>query len=68
MLVYLNNVHIFEPMKIEEFYTKYCKIKQIDGTFAKPIATDFSKWIFEELDKGKTLKIVKGRTTRIISS
>jgi hypothetical protein len=65
-LFYSNNVHIFEPMKRLEFYETYCKIKQPDGSFVKPVIRDFDRWLLNGLDNGKTLKIVKGRSTKIV--
>jgi hypothetical protein len=53
-------------MKRLEFYEIYCRLKQPDGSFTKPIVKDFDRWLFNELDKGKTLQIVKGRSTKII--
>lgn len=65
-MFYLNNVHIFEPMKRIEFYEKYCKIKQPNGSFKSPVITDLDKWILNGIDNGKTLKFVKGRITKIV--
>jgi hypothetical protein len=49
-----------------EFYTKYVKVKNPDGTVTTPKLSDCDKWILEEIEAGKTICIVKGRVNKII--
>ena len=53
-------------ISMTEFYAKYVKIKNPDGTVTTPKLSDCNKWILEGLEAGKTIHIVKGRVNKII--
>ena len=53
-------------ISMTEFYTKYVKIKNPDGTVTTPKLSNYNKWILEGIEAGKTIRIVKGRVNKIV--